>query len=179
MNCMGLSSELRKTSRSIVCNIAEGHKRWSTREYIHFLRISAGSAAELESQIMLANRLGYFRDDAALTDFRNAVRNCQNARCPNPKPWSSASTPTPNPSTPLTPLPLYPFAPLILPDRGYSRMRSLPTRRVNFSRSRYSSNGMACLRLKSKTSLNSATPNFAPGANLAFICFLMVSRVVR
>ena len=33
----GLSSELRKTSRSIVCNIAEGYKRWSTREYIHFL----------------------------------------------------------------------------------------------------------------------------------------------
>jgi four helix bundle protein len=62
----GLSSELRKTSRSIVCNIAEGHKRWSTREYIHFLRISAGSAAELDTQIMLAIRLGYFPSDAAL-----------------------------------------------------------------------------------------------------------------
>ena len=62
----GLSSELRKTARSIVCNIAEGHKRWSTREYIHFLRISAGSAAELETQIMLAIRLGYFQSDAAL-----------------------------------------------------------------------------------------------------------------
>jgi four helix bundle protein len=61
----GLSSELRKTSRSIVCNIAEGHKRWSTREYIHFLRISAGSAAELETQIMLADRLGYFSNGAA------------------------------------------------------------------------------------------------------------------
>ena len=62
----GLSSELRKTSRSIVCNIAEGYKRWSTREYIHFLRISAGSAAELETQIMLADRLGYFSSAAAL-----------------------------------------------------------------------------------------------------------------
>ena len=59
----GLSSELRKTSRSIVYNIAEGHKRGSTVEYIRFLRISAGSAAELESQILLADRLGYVREN--------------------------------------------------------------------------------------------------------------------
>jgi four helix bundle protein len=59
----GLSSELRKTSRSIVYNIAEGHKRGSTIEYIRFLRISAGSAAELESQVLLATRLGYFREN--------------------------------------------------------------------------------------------------------------------
>jgi four helix bundle protein len=61
----GLSAELRKTSRSIVCNIAEGHKRGGTAEYIRFLRISAGSAAELETQVMLADRLGYFSKDAA------------------------------------------------------------------------------------------------------------------
>jgi four helix bundle protein len=57
----GLSSELRKTSRSIVYNIAEGHRRGSTVEYIRFLRFSAGSAAELETQILLAERLGYFQ----------------------------------------------------------------------------------------------------------------------
>ena len=61
----GLSSELRKTSRSILYNIAEGHKRKSTREYIHFLRISAGSAAELESQILLSERLGYLQENVA------------------------------------------------------------------------------------------------------------------
>jgi four helix bundle protein len=61
----GLSSELRKTSRSIACNIAEGHKRWSTRDYVHFLRISAGSAAELESQILLSERLGYLQKNTA------------------------------------------------------------------------------------------------------------------
>ena len=74
----------------------------------------------------------------------------------------------PFPLYPFTPLPLYPF----LPDRGYSRMRSLPTRRVNFSRSRYSSSGMACLRVMSKSSLKSATPNLLPGANLPLICCL-------
>ena len=61
----GLASELRKTSRSIPYNIAEGYKSWSTVEYVRFLRISAGSAAELETQIVLADRLGYFRKDAA------------------------------------------------------------------------------------------------------------------
>jgi four helix bundle protein len=61
----GLSSELRKTSRSILYNIAEGHKRKNTREYIHFLRISAGSAAELESQILLSERLNYLHESAS------------------------------------------------------------------------------------------------------------------
>ena len=61
----GLASELRKTSRSIAYNIAEGYKRWSTVEYIRFLRISAGSAAELETQVLLADRLGYSPKDAA------------------------------------------------------------------------------------------------------------------
>ena len=61
----GLSSELRKTSTSILYNIAEGHKRKNTREYIHFLRISAGSAAELESQILLSERLNYLHESAS------------------------------------------------------------------------------------------------------------------
>jgi four helix bundle protein len=41
----GLAAELRKTSRPVLCNIAEGNKRRGTREYIHFLGISAGSLA--------------------------------------------------------------------------------------------------------------------------------------
>jgi hypothetical protein len=61
----------------------------------------------------------------------------------------------------------------------YRRMRSFPRRRVNFSLSRYSSKGIACFRVISKSSLNSATPNLTPGANLALICFFIVSRIVR
>jgi hypothetical protein len=56
-----------------------------------------------------------------------------------------------------------------LPTTDYNKMRSFPRRRVNFSRSRYSSKGMACLRVMSKSSLNSATPNLVPGVNLPFI----------
>ena len=61
----GLSAELRKTSRSVPCNIAEGHKRGSTAEYLRFLGIAAGSAAELETQLLLARELGYVRDNDA------------------------------------------------------------------------------------------------------------------
>lgn len=55
----GLVVELRKTTRSLVYNIAEGHGRRSTAEYLHFLEIAGGSAAELESQLMLSHALHY------------------------------------------------------------------------------------------------------------------------
>ena len=61
----GLTAETRKTSRSVPYNIAEGHKRGSTAEYIRFLGIAAGSAAELETQLLLAGRLGYLKGNTA------------------------------------------------------------------------------------------------------------------
>ncbi|RPJ50215.1 MAG: four helix bundle protein [Acidobacteria bacterium] len=61
----GLTAELRKTARSVPYNIAEGHRRETTTEYIRFLNIGAGSAAELETQLLLAQRLGYFQEETA------------------------------------------------------------------------------------------------------------------
>lgn len=61
----GLSAELRKTARSIVYNIAEGHRRRSTREYVRFLDIASGSAAELQTQLLLTEALAYL--DGATT----------------------------------------------------------------------------------------------------------------
>jgi four helix bundle protein len=59
----GLSAELRKTSRSIAYNIAEGHQRHTTREYVRFLDIALGSQAELETQLRIASNVGYLGND--------------------------------------------------------------------------------------------------------------------
>jgi four helix bundle protein len=61
----GLSAELRRTARSVAYNVAEGHKRGTTPEYLRFLHIAAGSAAELETQLLLARALCYLSEEEA------------------------------------------------------------------------------------------------------------------
>lgn len=55
----GLSSQMRRAAVSILSNIAEGYERDGAKEYVHFLRISCGSAYELETQIILCSDLHY------------------------------------------------------------------------------------------------------------------------
>lgn len=50
----GLTSQMRKAVISIPSNIAEGYKRRGLGEYIQFLSIAEASAAELETQILIA-----------------------------------------------------------------------------------------------------------------------------
>ena len=59
----GLSNQMRRAAISIPSNIAEGHQRSARRDYIRFLFISKGSLGELETQIMLGERLGYFTNN--------------------------------------------------------------------------------------------------------------------
>lgn len=54
----GLTSQIRRAAVSIPSNIAEGFMRGS-KEYIQFLKIALGSAAELETQLTLSKDLGY------------------------------------------------------------------------------------------------------------------------
>ena len=56
----GLSDQMRRAVVSIPSNIAEGHQRSATKDYIRFLYIAKGSLGELETQIILGERLGYF-----------------------------------------------------------------------------------------------------------------------
>ena len=62
----GLTSQIRRAAVSIPANIAEGAGRHSRKEFAHFLSNSQGSASELETELMIANRLGYL-DEASFT----------------------------------------------------------------------------------------------------------------
>jgi four helix bundle protein len=55
----GLTGQVRRAAVSIPSNVAEGQGRGSTKEFVNFLRIAAGSLQETETQLLLAHRLGY------------------------------------------------------------------------------------------------------------------------
>jgi four helix bundle protein len=59
-----LTSQMRRAAVSVPCNIAEGQGRRTTKDFVHFLSVAHGSLLELETQIAIAERLGYL-DDAA------------------------------------------------------------------------------------------------------------------
>lgn len=55
----GITSQIRRCCIAIPSNIAEGQKRGHLNEFIQFLRIAYGSGAELETQLLIAYRIGY------------------------------------------------------------------------------------------------------------------------
>ncbi|MCX6134924.1 MAG: four helix bundle protein [Ignavibacteriales bacterium] len=58
----GLTSQMRRASVSIACNIAEGQARNTTGEFKQFLGISKGSLAELETLITIAKEMNFLED---------------------------------------------------------------------------------------------------------------------
>jgi four helix bundle protein len=59
----GLTNQLRRAAVSIPSNIAEGQGRGSGREFERYLRIANGSRQEVETQLLIAEGLGYIDND--------------------------------------------------------------------------------------------------------------------
>ena len=55
----GLTNQLRRASVSIASNIAEGKSRLTAGEFVQFLGIARGSVLEVQTQLELAQRLGF------------------------------------------------------------------------------------------------------------------------
>ena len=68
----GLTSQLRRAAISIPSNIAEGQGRLSEKEFRYFLGQARGSLMEVETQLQIAENLGYLQSDTA----RGLLENC-------------------------------------------------------------------------------------------------------
>jgi len=71
-----LIDQMRRAAVSIPSNIAEGHARKSSADFARFLRISYGSAAEIETQLIIAHNLQYL-SDSELQQFLSKVLELQ------------------------------------------------------------------------------------------------------
>jgi len=76
----GLQRQVRRAAISVPCNIIEGCARRTEREYLHFVSIALGSAAETRYLLDLSTRLGFVptADAAGLcSEYEELLRKLQ------------------------------------------------------------------------------------------------------
>ena len=71
----GLVSQIRRAAASIPADIAEGHGRENTQTFIQYLRIAQGSLKELETHLLIAERVGVAGKD----HVRTPLQQCEAA----------------------------------------------------------------------------------------------------
>jgi four helix bundle protein len=74
----GLTSQMRRADVSIASNIAEGAGRNSTADYIKFVYYSLGSLTELETQLIISNKIGYMKENEFMEDIEILRRKILN-----------------------------------------------------------------------------------------------------
>ena len=74
----GLTSQIRRASVSIPSNIAEGASRAGSKEFLQFLHIARGSASELETQLLLAEKIGYLPTNPILFAKLTSIKQLLN-----------------------------------------------------------------------------------------------------
>ncbi len=68
---------MKRSAVSIPSNIAEGRGRNSDREFLRFLNIANGSAYELETQLIICQRLGYVKEEQIYNAFQLLEEICR------------------------------------------------------------------------------------------------------
>ena len=72
----GLTNQINRCAVSIASNIAEGAGRNSPKEFNNFLGITLGSSCELETQLLISNKLGYLTEEE-LTELISPIEEIQ------------------------------------------------------------------------------------------------------
>ena len=98
----GLTSQIQRAAVSVPSNIAEGHTREHSKEYLHHLSMAQASLAELETQLEIAARLRYLSPEQvsqALEQVASLGRQLyalHNALTKSQKPAPGPRPPTPD-----------------------------------------------------------------------------------
>ena len=69
----GLTSQIRRCAVSVPSNIAEGSGRNTDKDFRNFLGYSHGSSYELETQLLIANRVGFLENEVFESLHENII----------------------------------------------------------------------------------------------------------
>jgi four helix bundle protein len=69
----GITSQMRRSSASVAANIAEGHGRESSPQFVQFLKIAQGSLKETETHIIIAGKL----ELGSREELKQALKMCE------------------------------------------------------------------------------------------------------